>query len=103
MVGVMFIILGACASLSFGPLKSYTIGGLIIFDMLDYLASNILLPIGGMLTSLFVGWRLDQKIVASQLKVESPSQYKFFKVYIIFLRFIVPLAVGIVFITQFFS
>ena len=102
-IGVVFVLVGAVVSLSFGPLKRYTIGGFTIFDTLDYLASNVLLPVGGVLTSIFVGWRLDKKIVESQFKIEHPWQYKLFKVHIFFLRFLVPLIVGTVFVTQFFG
>ena len=35
-----------------------------IFDLTDYFASNILLPVGALLTSLFVGWRLDHQTIA---------------------------------------
>ena len=32
-------------------------------DWMDFLSFNLLLPIGAMLTSLFVGWRLGPKAV----------------------------------------
>jgi NSS family neurotransmitter:Na+ symporter len=37
------------------------------FDTADYAASNVLLPIGAMLTSLLVGWRLPRVVVAEEL------------------------------------
>jgi NSS family neurotransmitter:Na+ symporter len=36
-----------------------------IFDLTDYFASNILLPVGALLTSLFVGWRLEHQTIAT--------------------------------------
>lgn len=57
--GVLF--LGILSSLSYGLLKEFTIGGLIFFDMLDYLTAKIMLPLGGMLTCIFVGTRVDQE------------------------------------------
>ena len=41
--------LGAVASLD-GVLSGWTICGLNIFDSLDYLTANIMLPVGGLLT-----------------------------------------------------
>ncbi|HEY7754136.1 MAG TPA: sodium-dependent transporter [Steroidobacteraceae bacterium] len=38
-----------------------------LFDLTDFFASNILLPAGALLTSLLVGWRLDQQAVATDL------------------------------------
>ncbi|MBR4483142.1 MAG: sodium-dependent transporter, partial [Paludibacteraceae bacterium] len=102
-IGAIFVVIGSVTSLSFGPLKDYTLFDMTIFELMDYLASNMLLPVGGVLISVFVGWRLDRKVVASQLKVESPKQYKLLSVYIFFLRYIVPVTVGGVFASQFFS
>lgn len=47
--------LAAVASLSLGVLKGWNIFGLTIFDSLDYLTANILLPAGGFFTCIFVG------------------------------------------------
>ena len=55
------------ASLSLGIGKSYTICGLTLFDSLDYLTANIMLPLGALLTCLFVGWKFDQKTFEQQL------------------------------------
>jgi NSS family neurotransmitter:Na+ symporter len=38
-----------------------------LFDLTDFFASNILLPAGALLTSLLVGWRLDQRMIAMDL------------------------------------
>ncbi|MBO5686106.1 MAG: sodium-dependent transporter [Alistipes sp.] len=61
------ILLGATASLSLGVLNHWRICGLSIFDFLDYLTANIMLPLGGVLICLFVGWRLDRKSFEQQL------------------------------------
>lgn len=97
----LFILIGIICSLSFGPLADVTIFGMNIFDSMDYLSTNIMLPLGGILTSLFVGWSLDRRIVETQLKIDSPVKYKVLRVYIFFLRIVVPIAVTTVFIAQF--
>ena len=63
-------VIGIFASLSLGALSHWTIGGLNIFDSLDFLTANILLPLGGLLTCLFVGWVFDRKLFARQLYPE---------------------------------
>lgn len=55
------------ASLSLGVGKEYTICGLTLFDSLDYLTANILLPLCALFTCLFVGWKFDQKTFEQQL------------------------------------
>ena len=38
-----------------------------LFDLFDYTSSNILLPVGGMIISVFVGWVLDRSVVKGEL------------------------------------
>lgn len=52
------LVTGTLVSLSFGKLSGFKIGGKILFDQFDFLASNILLPTGGLLTSIAIGWIL---------------------------------------------
>lgn len=50
------------AALSFGPLANYKIFGKNPFDLMDYVASNIMMPAGGLLAALFVGWAIWPRI-----------------------------------------
>lgn len=60
---------GTLVSLSFGKLSGFKIGGKILFDQFDFLASNILLPTGGLLTSIAIGWILGpEKLVVFKNK-----------------------------------
>ena len=68
------LIVGTFVSLSFGKLSGFKIGGKILFDQFDFLASNILLPLGGLLTCIAVGWFLDSgKLVVFQNKILQKS------------------------------
>lgn len=49
-------LLGSTAALSNNVLADVKIAGLTPFDLYDWLTSNMLLPLGGLLISLFVGW-----------------------------------------------
>ena len=48
--------LGIPSSLSLGVMSDVTIFGKSFFDLMDFISSNLLLPIGGLFISLFVGW-----------------------------------------------
>ncbi len=50
------LLLGVPASLSFGLWNGFTLFGKNWFDLMDFLSNNLLLPVGGLLTALFVGW-----------------------------------------------
>ncbi|MEX1109880.1 MAG: hypothetical protein WEC00_13295, partial [Dongiaceae bacterium] len=38
-----------------------------VFETVDALVSNVMLPAGGLLIALFVGWRLDPALLAAEL------------------------------------
>ncbi|HEX9114868.1 MAG TPA: sodium-dependent transporter [Anaerolineae bacterium] len=50
-------LIGSTAALSGSTLASFKLFDKTMFDLFDYLTSNILLPVGGLLISLFVGWK----------------------------------------------
>ena len=70
------------------------------FDSMDFLSNNILLPFGGILISLFVGWRLDKEILSSQLS-EVPSWL--LKSLVFSLRFVAPGGIFLVIAMTFVS
>lgn len=65
------------AALSFGPLANYKIFGKNPFDLMDYAASNIMMPAGGLLAALFVGWaiwpRIHQTLTAQNAAAILPA------------------------------
>ena len=61
--GIAIFLLGIPSSLSLGIWSDVTIAGKGFFDVMDYLASNILLPTGGIFIALFAGWVAYPKIM----------------------------------------
>ena len=100
LVSIGVFILGILSSLSFGLLKEFTIGGLIFFDALDYLTAKIMLPLGGMLTCIFVGTRVDKKILKAELTNEGTIKFRLFSIYVFFMKYVSPIAIGIVFLNE---
>lgn len=93
------MVLGTLCALSFGPLSGFTVCGLTLFNLFDFVSSNILLPLGGMIVSIFVGWKLQRKIVVDELTSGQPQRHPVFNSCIIFcLRFVAPLCILLVFI-----
>lgn len=64
-------LLGVLASLSLGVLSGFRICGLNIFDSLDFVTANVLLPLGGLLICIFTGWRWKSKDFAPQLYADA--------------------------------
>jgi len=85
--------------LGIGTIISFNIGSEIkifdmtIFQVLEYLTANILLPAGGFLIIIFVGWFIAKENIDSELKIQS----KILKtIWYFSVRIIAPLAVILV-------
>lgn len=94
------LILGVLSSLSMGLLKGYTIFGLNFFDFLDYVTAKIMLPLGGMLICIFVGTRVDKKILKEELTNRGTISFHFFRTYSFFMKYIAPIAIGLIFLNE---
>ena len=99
-VTVVCLAVGTLCCLSFGPLADCRpLFGLTFFDFFDFVSAKIFLPLGGMIISLFVGWRIDRTIIVEQLTnagtIRIPSWTV--SVFIFLLRWFIPLAMGVIF------
>ena len=94
------MVLGVGCALSFGCLGNLKIGGMTLFNLFDYVSSNILLPVGGFLLSLFVGWSLKRSIIVKELLNGSDSRWQRRLVggIVFCLRFIAPVCILAVFV-----
>jgi NSS family neurotransmitter:Na+ symporter len=50
------IVLGASCALTNSVLADVKLFGLNMFDLFDFVSSNIIMPVGGILLAVFVGW-----------------------------------------------
>lgn len=89
---------GVPASLSFGPWNDVTMGGKNIFEMMDYFASNLLLPIGGILISLFVGWSIKPRAM-EEVDEGRNGPFRLTPIWITILRYVAPLTIAWVLIS----
>lgn len=70
------------------------------FDILDYTTAKIMLPLGGLFISIFVGWYLDRRITDAQLTNEGDLSVsvRFLTLYIFILRYLAPVAIVGIFV-----
>ncbi|WP_024326007.1 sodium-dependent transporter [Thioalkalivibrio sp. AKL19] len=92
-IGAWFLGIGALLSLNVW--SDYTLFDMGILDLLDYVTANILLPIGGFLIAIFVGWRMTERSVQSELRMKHPLLYQ---VWYFLVRFVAPVAILFVFL-----
>jgi NSS family neurotransmitter:Na+ symporter len=92
-------VLAICCSLSLGPWNGLRIFGMDLFDIFDYVSANILLPVGGFLISLFVGYKLDEQTVWRQVTNNGRLRIGYFKPLMFLLRYFAPVAIALIFLS----
>ena len=60
------------------------------FGLIDYFTANLLMPLGGILIALFVGWSLKKEHLENELGFGSPV---IAQSWLVLVRFIAPLAI----------
>ncbi|MBX8993345.1 MULTISPECIES: sodium-dependent transporter [Staphylococcus] len=94
---VLVFIISVPATLSFGSLNDIRIFGLTIFDAMDFLVSNILMPLGALGTTLVVGQLLDKNALKESF---GRDRFKLFSPWYYLVKLVLPLVIILVFIMQ---
>jgi NSS family neurotransmitter:Na+ symporter len=66
-----------------------------LFDLLDYLTANVMLPLGGLLIAIFAAWKMSRESTVDELAM---GERFFYPLWRFLVRYITPVAVAIVFL-----
>ena len=99
-VSIGVTILGILSSLSMGLLKSYTLFGLNFFNLLDFVTAKIMLPLGGMMICIFTAKRVDKLLLKEEVTNHGTIRFYFFNTYAFFVKYIAPIAIGLIFLNE---
>ncbi len=91
-VGGSIWILGVGSVLSFNLLSDVTFLAGTIFDNIDYLTSNIMLPLAGLLITVFAGWVMCRNSTADELG----GSGLVYKVWRLLARYVAPVGILLV-------
>ena len=94
--GMVTWLIGLGTVFSFNEWASFTLWGKTFFDLLDFLTSNIMLPLGGLFITIFAGWVMRSSSTADELALADNSVG--YIVWRFLVRFVTPVAVIIVFL-----
>lgn len=98
-MGIIIWLLGILPSLGYSTLSDVKIiGGRDILDSFDFVANNILLPLGGMLIAIFIGWFWGTDKALEEANRGASS--KLGASYSFLIKFVIPIAVFIVFLNS---
>lgn len=94
------ILLGIFCSLSLGVTKEYTLFGMGMFDLFDFVTAKLMLPLSGFLVSIFIGWYLDKKIVINEITNDGSLNIRVLPMLIFILKFVAPIGILLIFINE---
>lgn len=87
-------------SLSVGPWSSLTIFGLTIFDFLDTVTTNFMLPLGGILLCIYMGWVAPRRFFTDQLANDGTLHSPALGVIYFIVRWIAPVMITAILLWQ---
>ena len=100
-VTVTTFVLGALCSLSLGKVDCLHIFDKSLFDLFDFVTGQIFLPVGGVLTCLFLGWYVPKSVVRDEFTNWGTLKGTFFQLYLFLIRYICPICILAIFLHQF--
>ena len=95
LAGLIAWILGIGSVLSFNDWQDIRLFDKTYFDIMDYLTSNIMLPLGGFLLAIFAAWLMPRKSSEDELKLGKGLAYHTWRFLV---RYLAPLGVLIIFL-----
>lgn len=104
LVGAVAWLFGLLAVLSFNVLSDFNPLAWVrgfedrrLFDLLDYVTANVLIPMGGLLIALFAGWAMKRASIRDELGLpEGPV----FRAWYALIRYVLPIAIGVIAISN---
>ena len=94
-IGILIWLLGFLSIFSFNVLSELTFWKGTLFDNFDYIASNIMLPLSGLLFTIFASWVMKRKHSMDELSDIPINLYRLWR---FSARYIAPIGVILVFL-----
>ncbi len=93
--GTAVWLLGIGSLFSFNVWADYKLFDKTFFDLTDYLTSNVMLPLGGLLIAIFSVWMMSAEVSRGELGLRDGFGYRLWRFMV---RYIVPVAITLVFL-----
>ena len=97
-VAVLTLLLGIPSSLGYGVWDSVKLLGMTILDFVDFLTNAVMMPLGALLTSIFVGWIIGVKPISQEIKIS--SEFRQQKMFEMIIRYIAPIVIVLILISS---
>lgn len=97
-IGALIFAVGVPSALSYSLFSDLLIFSRNLFDTADYLVSNILMPLGVLLISIFVPLKIKKSTLRKEILEHSRLGSWAFTIWFFIMKFIIPLVIIIVFL-----
>jgi len=94
-------LIGAGCSLSMGAVPSLKMFDMEMLNFCDFFTAQILLPLGSLLTCIFLGWFVPQKIVKDEYTNWGTLRGTTYNVWLFLVRYVCPICIIAIFLHQF--
>lgn len=98
LVAVAVFLVGIPSSLGSGVWSDFTLFGFQFLDFVDFLSNAVLMPIGALLTVLFVGYVIKTKVISKEIKQSSAFRRE--KMYVIMVKYVAPICIVLILISS---
>jgi NSS family neurotransmitter:Na+ symporter len=68
-----------------------------IFELLDFVVSNLMIPLNALLIAVFAGWILSKKAILDELGLQNKVLFGYLR---FILRYVAPVVIGLIFYTS---
>lgn len=100
LVSVVSVLLGMFCSWSFGDWKDVTLFGMGFFDLFDFLVAKLIMPIGGLLMCVFLGWVVDERVLRAEMTNQGAIKSPLYAVYRFIIRYVAPFCIFFIFANE---
>ncbi len=103
-LGFVTFLIGVPSALSFNLLSDFHLFGMNFFDLANYFSSNILLPFGGLMISIFIGWVWGVENAIKELHSGAENLFEkapwLISLWKFLIKFIAPVFIFLIFINS---
>ena len=93
--------IGVVCSLSCGAVDGLQLFGKSALDFCDFITGQVMMPIGALLTCVFVGWYVPRQVVSNEFTNHGILGIRVFRVWLFCIKYVTPLCIIAVFLHQF--
>ena len=97
-VTIICCLLGILCSLSMGILSDVTLFDKNIFELFDYTTTTLMLPLCGILITVFIGWKVNKYLIVSELTNNTYKNTAVVNIIVWILKYIAPLLLIVTFL-----